>query len=142
MDLHAEERDRSLLPLLAQRLATGLRPKFVYTVPRFHNPTGSTLSSSRYDRLLELAVHPAAHPMRPIGEWNRYEILVQGPRVATRLNDVQLYDVDTREVSVPEGKKPFAERAPKGFLGLQRHAPEGVEGDAYAWFRNAFVREL
>jgi hypothetical protein len=53
-----------------------------------------------------------------------------------------LYDVDTGTVPVPEGKKPFAERAPTGFIGLQRHAPDGVKGEAYAWFRNVFVREL
>ena len=51
-----------------------------------------------------------------------------------------LYDVDTTEV---EAKPPFAQRAPTGFIGLQRHAPGGeVEGEAYAWFRNLFVREL
>jgi hypothetical protein len=31
---------------------------------------------------------------------------------------------------------------PKGFIGLQRHAPEQVKGEAYAWFRNVYVRPL
>lgn len=41
--------------LLAQVLADGLRPKLVYTVPHFHNPTGSTLSTDRRRQLLALA---------------------------------------------------------------------------------------
>lgn len=40
---------------LAAALETGLRPKFVYTVPHFHNPTGVTLSSARRQQLLGLA---------------------------------------------------------------------------------------
>ncbi len=39
----------------AQRLAGGLRPKLVYTVPNFHNPTGVTLSLARRRQLAELA---------------------------------------------------------------------------------------
>jgi 2-aminoadipate transaminase len=38
-------------------LHTGLRPKLVYLVPHFHNPSGGTLSASRRRRLLELAEH-------------------------------------------------------------------------------------
>lgn len=41
--------------VLADRLRDGLRPKFVYTVPHFHNPTGSTLSVERRAALLALA---------------------------------------------------------------------------------------
>ncbi|MEZ5246788.1 MAG: PLP-dependent aminotransferase family protein [Acidimicrobiales bacterium] len=36
-------------------LRGGLRPKFAYLVPHFHNPSGGTLSASRRHRLLELA---------------------------------------------------------------------------------------
>ena len=38
-------------------LVAGLRPKFVYLVPHFHNPSGGTLSTNRRRRLLELAEH-------------------------------------------------------------------------------------
>ena len=53
-----------------------------------------------------------------------------------------MYDVDT--VDLERAKPPFAERAPTGFIGLQRHAPgkEAAGGKAFAWFRNLFVREL
>ena len=58
------------------------------------------------------------------------------------LNGKILWDVDTTTLT-PEQGAPFAERARKGFIGLQRHAdPRDVEGDAFAWFRNVFVREL
>ncbi|WP_165035131.1 PLP-dependent aminotransferase family protein [Candidatus Protofrankia californiensis] len=40
---------------LAERLAGGLRPKLVYTVATFHNPTGVTLSAPRRRELADLA---------------------------------------------------------------------------------------
>ena len=41
--------------LLAERLAAGLRPKLVYVVPNFHNPSGATLSLERRQLLARLA---------------------------------------------------------------------------------------
>ncbi|HHY92800.1 MAG TPA: PLP-dependent aminotransferase family protein [Firmicutes bacterium] len=45
--------------LLAERLAAlkaaGERPKFIYTIPSFQNPTGTTLSASRRRLLVDLA---------------------------------------------------------------------------------------
>lgn len=40
---------------LADRLAGGLRPKLVYTVPNHHNPTGATLTPERAAALTDLA---------------------------------------------------------------------------------------
>lgn len=40
---------------LAARLESGWRPKAVYVVSNFHNPTGATLSADRRSMLLELA---------------------------------------------------------------------------------------
>lgn len=40
---------------LAARLRDGLRPRLVYTVPHFQNPTGAVLSSDRRARLARLA---------------------------------------------------------------------------------------
>jgi 3-keto-disaccharide hydrolase len=76
--------------------------------------------------------------MKPLGAWNTYLVRYQGDRIACRLNGHLLWDVKTSEVPA---KPPFAERAKTGAIGLQRHAPAGIEGD-YAWFRNLFVREL
>src|ERR671919_461761 len=39
---------------LAERLADGLRPKFVYTIPDYQNPTGRTLPLDRRRELVEL----------------------------------------------------------------------------------------
>jgi 2-aminoadipate transaminase len=41
--------------LLAERLAAGLRPKLVYVVPNFHNPSGATMSLDRRRLLARLA---------------------------------------------------------------------------------------
>ncbi|MFM7687123.1 MAG: PLP-dependent aminotransferase family protein [Actinomycetota bacterium] len=41
--------------LLAERLAAGLRPKLVYVVPNFHNPSGATMSLERRKLLAALA---------------------------------------------------------------------------------------
>jgi hypothetical protein len=47
--------------------------------------------------------------------------------------------VDTFDLDVEPA---FRGRAKTGFIGLQRHAPGEVEGEAYAWFRNIWLREL
>ena len=39
---------------LAERLAAGLRPKFLYTIPEYQNPTGRTLPLERRRELVEL----------------------------------------------------------------------------------------
>jgi 2-aminoadipate transaminase len=39
---------------VAQRLADGLRPKFLYTIPEYQNPTGRTLALERRRELVEL----------------------------------------------------------------------------------------
>ena len=46
--------DGLLVDALAERLAVGARPKFVYTIPEYQNPTGRTLSLERRRDLVEL----------------------------------------------------------------------------------------
>jgi 2-aminoadipate transaminase len=41
--------------LLEEQLRAGLRPRALYTVPDFHNPTGRTLAPARRTHLVELA---------------------------------------------------------------------------------------
>ena len=41
--------------ILADQLAAGLRPKILYTIPDFQNPTGLTMSASRRGELVALA---------------------------------------------------------------------------------------
>ena len=46
--------DGLVVEALAERLADGLRPKFVYTIPEFQNPTGRTLPLERRRALVDL----------------------------------------------------------------------------------------
>ena len=82
---------------------------------------------------------PANAPglLRPIGEWNAYEILCRGHRIAVALNGRTLYDVDVSEVP---GDPPFSARAPSGFIGLQRHEADGPPDEDGVRFRNLYVR--
>jgi len=88
------------------------------------------------------SVAPRAKALKPHGEWNRMAIRMQGSRARTILNNSVLWEVDTTEATVPEGQKPFAQRAATGFIGIQRHAPEGLQVDSYMQLRNIFVRRL
>ncbi|MFJ4337435.1 PLP-dependent aminotransferase family protein [Streptomyces sp. NPDC088915] len=49
------DRDGMRVDVLAERLATGARPKLVYVVPHFHNPTGGVLTTERRRELAALA---------------------------------------------------------------------------------------
>jgi 2-aminoadipate transaminase len=46
--------DGLLVDALAERLAGGLRPKFLYVIPEYQNPTGRTLTLPRRRALVEL----------------------------------------------------------------------------------------
>lgn len=50
----AMDDDGLRVDVLADRLAAGVRPKFVYTIPEFQNPTGRTLPLERRRELVEL----------------------------------------------------------------------------------------
>ena len=78
---------------------------------------------------------------RPVGEWNTYEVLYVGKRLAVALNGLILYDVDV--MTVPTGDHPpFSKRPLSGFIGFQRYGAPGVAEPTAAWFRNVLVREL
>ena len=64
--------------LLAEQLAAGLRPKLVYVVPNFHNPSGATMSLDRRKLLAALA--------------DQYELLIveDDPYGAIRFNGTPL----------------------------------------------------
>jgi hypothetical protein len=77
--------------------------------------------------------------LKPLGEWNTYDVWYRANRLTVRLNGRPMHDVDTHKVG---GKPPFAERAKTGFIGLQRHAGGHVKGESFARFRNIFIRPL
>lgn len=47
--------DEGILPDVLEQVAIQARPRFLYTIPTFHNPTGATLSAARRQTLLEIA---------------------------------------------------------------------------------------
>jgi len=49
----ATDDDGLRVDVLAERLAGGLRPKFVYTIPEYQNPTGRSLPLDRRSELVE-----------------------------------------------------------------------------------------
>jgi hypothetical protein len=103
--------------------------------------TATTLAPWQFTGSLYGALAPLERALRPIGEWNTYEMLYRGPRLAVALNGRTLLDVDTRTLAPAQGP-PFAERAARGFLGLQHHGAEHVEGDVVVEFRNLLVQPL
>lgn len=79
--------------------------------------------------------------LRKPGQWNSYEVLYKGSRLAVALNGHILYDVDTFALT-PEQGEPFVKRATTGFIGLQHHGSEHLTGEVMAAFRDVLVRKL
>lgn len=48
--------DGMIVSALQEKLEAGLQPKFVYTIPTYQNPTGSSMSTERRKQLVDLAV--------------------------------------------------------------------------------------
>ncbi|MEM7199083.1 MAG: DUF1080 domain-containing protein [Planctomycetota bacterium] len=103
--------------------------------------TGSALQPWQFTGSLYHSVPPGARALLPIGAWNTFEIEYAGSRLRVVLNGQELYDVDTLQVPT-HGWPPFAERATRGFIGLQSHAHVGAPEEPKVWFRNVFVRRL
>ncbi|MFB3904151.1 MAG: DUF1080 domain-containing protein [Acidobacteriota bacterium] len=109
----------------------------------WEHDTGYAPKEWQFTGSLYASVAPGVRALRPLGAWNSYRITFVGSRLKVELNGKVLYDVDTHDVPVLQPDKPlFRDRARSGFIGLQRHAPDQVQGDAYAWFRNIFIREI
>lgn len=78
--------------------------------------------------------HPSTPPVkadRPVGEWNRFHIIMRGDRVRVRLNDVLVADDVVMENYWEPGRPVYA----AGPIELQAHG-NPLE------FRNIFVREI
>jgi hypothetical protein len=112
--------------------------------------SGQTLQPWQHTGSLYGAVAaPWQAALKPLGEWNTFEIRFQGPHLETRLNGHELYDVDV--LGLAQADPPFRERAASGFIGLQRHAgaaaggappDESLDAPTGVEFRNLFVRRL
>ena len=108
----------------------------------WESASGSKLAPYQFTGGLYAAQAPAKSALNPIGQWNTYEVRCVGPRMHCALNGTILWDVDTRTLDVKQGA-PFAERAARGFIGMQRHGAAGeTDSDVGVAFRNLFVRDL
>jgi 2-aminoadipate transaminase len=65
------DEDGMIVERLEEALVRGVRPKFVYTVPNFHNPAGVTMSHARREQLVTLCREARI----PIVEDNPYGLL-------------------------------------------------------------------
>ncbi len=78
--------------------------------------------------------------LKPVGEWNSYEITCKGPQVKVVLNGEVINDIQVdkyTQAESPENEKytPLAERPETGYLGLQCH-------DTQVDFRNIAIQDL
>ena len=72
---------------------------------------------------------PKVDAMKPVGEWNKYEITCRGTKVRILLNGQLIQDFDMNEVPQMRG------RLIEGVIGLQDHSDE-------VWFRKIRIKEL
>lgn len=92
--VHVPMDDDGLVPdaldaALRSLAAQGRRPKFLYTIPNFHNPAGVTLAVQRRARVLELC---AAHDVLVV-EDNPYGLLGFDGQVYPAMRSVEAYNV-------------------------------------------------
>ena len=65
------------------------------------------------------------------GEWNKYRVVADGPRIQTWINGTMIEDLETAEVE-----------SLKGFLGLQVHSVGKNAGPFTVQWRNIRIKEL
>ncbi len=85
---------------------------------------------------LYATVAPAVEADKPMGEWNRVEVLCDGPRIRTTMNGQELYDIKTTDYTEEKDwQKPLVDRAKVGHIALQDY------GD-HVEFRNVRIKPL
>ena len=67
------------------------------------------------------------------GEWNKYKIIANGPRIQTFINDQKIEDITDTKI--------FETHA-KGFIGLQVHGIGRRSGPYHAMWRNLRIKEI
>jgi hypothetical protein len=94
------------------------------------------LKAAQYNGGIYYQAPATAKPGRKPGEWNRYVIRCEGPRIRIRLNGTEIQNINVEEYRTGEGGyKPLAERPRRGHVGMQSH---GNQVD----FRKIRIREL
>ncbi|HTO04794.1 MAG TPA: family 16 glycoside hydrolase [Opitutus sp.] len=90
--------------------------------------TGSLYDESRRKKFLAEASKPLIAQTEKPGEWNRYEIRCEGPRVVLQLNGRYLFEYTEREPGIED----------QGLIGLQIHG--GCKAEIA--FRDITIEEL
>lgn len=93
-------------------------------------PPSKNGSGAIYD-----VVTPMFNMARPAGEWNSYDISLDGTQVTVVMNGWKVIDTDFALMTEPYGKfeVPYAELPRDGVLALQDHGGE-------VWYRNVRIR--
>jgi hypothetical protein len=79
-------------------------------------------------------VPPSKDALKPVGEWNKYQIVCKGRQVTITLNGTKVVDANLDDYKEHFKKHPGLTRE-KGHLGLQSH-------DGRVEFRNIYVKPL
>lgn len=89
---------------------------------------GCIYDESRRNKVMAKSDMKVLEPVLKRGDWNRYEIRCDGPRVVVKLNGVPAVDYTEEDRSLPQF----------GLIGLQIHG--GGKGEI--WFKNISLEEL
>jgi hypothetical protein len=95
-------------------------------------PPNRNVSGAIYD-----VVTPMFNMSRPAGEWNSFDVRVQGREVEVFMNGWRVIHTDLAKMTMPIGKfdHAYADLPLEGLLAFQDHYSE-------AWYRNVMVRRL
>jgi 2-aminoadipate transaminase len=109
--------DDGLIPEALESLIDEHRPKLLYTVPTFHNPTGRTLPLERRRRLVELADRAALWVVEddPYGEL-RYAGVPVAPLASLTQSGGRVLSISTLSKTVAPGLRLGWVRAPGPLL--------------------------
>jgi hypothetical protein len=134
-DLHVEfkvaKAANSGLFLRAQPEGAAYRGFELQVQDDFGTPPDKNTSGAVYD-----VVSPMFNMSRPAGEWNSFDISVQGGKVVVIMNGWKVIDTDFALMTKPIGKfkVPYAGMPAKGKITLQDHYGE-------AWYRNIVIKK-
>ena len=95
-------------------------------------PPGKNGTGGVYD-----VVTPMFNPARPAGEWNSYDVKLEGTELTVTVNGWKVVDTDFSMLAQPLGKfdTPYRELPLEGYISFQDHGGE-------IWIQNLRVRPL
>ncbi len=134
-DLHVEfkvaKAANSGVFLRAQPEGAAYRGFEIQVQDDFGSPPDKNTCGAIYD-----VVSPMFNTCRPAGEWNSFDISVQGGKVIVIMNGWKVIDTDFALMTKPIGKfkVPYSGMPAKGKITLQDHHGE-------TWYRNIVIKK-